>query len=282
MLLLRTESLLDDASRWKYEIKHDGYRAIAYKTGGKLYLRSRNDNDFAARYPAIAKALAALPNETTTDGEIVAFDESGRPSFNLLQNHGSSGVPLFFYIFDVMLLAGVNVMAETLEHRQALWEKKVLPKLAEPIRYVGELNASLPELIESVKASGLEGLIAKRRDSIYEPGLRSGAWQKMRIINKGQEFVIGGYTVGGKSFDALVFGYYDGDKLIYVARTRNGFTPSSRLELVQRFRGLETTVCPFANLPEPRGEALGCRIDGGQDEGLPLADAEACGAVRIR
>jgi ATP dependent DNA ligase domain len=96
MLLLRTDSLPDDAGQWKYEIKHDGYRAIAFNTGGKLYLRSRIDNDFATRYPAIATALAALPNDTAIDREIVAFDEAGKPSFNLLQNHGSSGVPLFF------------------------------------------------------------------------------------------------------------------------------------------------------------------------------------------
>jgi len=131
-----------------------------------------------------------------------------------------------------------------------------LPKLSEPIRYVGELNASLSELIESVKVSGLEGLVAKRRDSFYEQGLRTGAWHKMRI-NQGQEFVIGGYTLGGKSFDALIFGYYDGDRLIYVARTRNGFTPSLREELLRRFKKLETKNCPFTNLPEPRGGRWG-------------------------
>jgi len=167
----------------------------------------------------------------------VAFDTSGKPAFNVLQNHGSSGVTLCYYIFDVMVIGGTNVMAETLERRQQILEQKILRKLHEPIRYVGELGASLPDLVESVKASGLEGLVAKRRDGIYEPGLRSGAWQKMRV-NRGQEFVIGGYTVGGKSFDALVFGYYEGHNLIYVARTRDGFTPSSRLELAKRSRDL--------------------------------------------
>src|SRR4051794_16338059 len=201
MLLLRTEKL-PEGNQWLYELKHDGYRGIAYKTGGKLYLRSRNDNDFNLRYPTIAKALSALPNETTVDGEIVAFDESGKPSFNTLQNHGSSGVPLLYFIFDVMILAGRDVTNLALEERQALLQAKLLPKLSEPIRYPGVLNASLTDLIKSVKASGLEGLVAKRRDSIYEPGLRSGSWRKMRI-NKGQEFVVGGYTIGGTSFDAL-------------------------------------------------------------------------------
>jgi ATP-dependent DNA ligase len=256
MLLLKTEKLPDDANLWRYEIKHDGYRAIAFKTGGKLHLRSHNDNDFTERYPVIAMALASIPNETVIEGEIVAFDESGKPSFNLLQNHGSSGVPLFYYVFDVMLLNGKDVTAETLERRQELLVSKVLPELDEPIRYVGELQAAVPDLIESVKAAGLEGLVAKHRDSVYEPGERSGAWQKMRV-NRGQELVIGGYTIGGKSFDALVLGYYEDNKLMYVARTRNGFTPSSRLELAKRFHGLETSVCPFANLPEPKGGRWG-------------------------
>jgi ATP-dependent DNA ligase len=92
------------------------------------------------------------------------------------------------------------------------------------VQYLQELDATQRDLVASVKAQGLEGLVAKRRDSRHEPGLRSGAWQKM-LVNQGQEFVIGGYTVGSKRFDALVFGYYEGDKLIYAARTRNGFTP---------------------------------------------------------
>ena len=134
MLLVRTESLPDDATIWRYELKHDGYRSIAFKTGGKLYLRSRNDNDFAARYPAIAKALISLPNDTVIDGEIVAFDTSGKPSFNVLQNHGTSGVPLFYYVFDVMMLAGKSVMGEPLERRQEVLEQEILPRLKEPIR----------------------------------------------------------------------------------------------------------------------------------------------------
>jgi bifunctional non-homologous end joining protein LigD len=118
------------------------------------------------------------------------------------------------------------------------------------------LDASLPDLIQAVKAQGLEGLVAKRRDSRYEPGQRSGVWQKMRV-NQTQEFVIGGYTIGDRTFDALIFGYYDGPRLIYAARTRNGFTPSSREALFRKFKGLETTDCPFVNLPEPRGGRWG-------------------------
>lgn len=146
-----------------------------------------------------------MPDETVIDGEVVALDGDGKPSFNLLQNYASSTTPLIFYAFDVMIRSGKDVMAEPLETRRGLLETKVLPKLDEPIRYSAPLNAGLPDLIRSVKAHGFEGLVGKRRSSRYEPGLRSGAWLKMRV-NRGQEFVIGGYTVGGATFDALVFG----------------------------------------------------------------------------
>jgi DNA ligase D-like protein (predicted ligase) len=255
MLLLRKESLPDSAD-WFYEIKLDGYRAIAFKSGGKVQLRSRNDNDFSTRYPAITKALSSMPDETVIDGEVVALDEEGRPSFNILQNFASSSVPIIFYAFDLLILSGRDVMKEPLTERRALLEKKVLPKLKEPIRYSTPLPASLPELIHSVKTHGLEGLVAKRRDSHYEPGKRSGAWQKMRI-NRTQDFVIGGYTVGGTTFDAVVFGYYEGKNLLYAARTRNGFVPSMRTSLMKRFRQLETRDCPFANLPESRSGRWG-------------------------
>jgi len=238
MLLLRTEKLPEGAD-WLYELKLDGYRALAIKSGDKIHLRSRNNNDFNVRYPGILKALAAMPDETVIDGEVVALDADGRPSFNTLQNYGSSGAPLHFFIFDLLILKGKDVMGEPLTKRRGLIEKHVLPKLADPIRYSPILDASLNDLIASVKAQGLEGLVAKRRDSRYEPGLRSGAWMKMRV-NAGQEFVIGGYTIGGATFDALVFGYYDGDKLIYAARTGNGFTPKLRAELLKKFKPLES------------------------------------------
>jgi len=232
MLLLRTEKL-PEGPDWLYELKFDGYRALAIKSGGRVQLRSRNDNDFNARYPGIAAALAGMPDNTVIDGEVVALDADGKPSFNLLQNYGSASASLYFFVFDLLVLNGKDVMAEPLAKRRELLEKRILPKLREPIRYSPELNASLKDLIQSVKAQGLEGLVAKRRDSKYEPGLRSGAWQKMRV-NQGQEFVIGGYTPSPKNFDALVIGYYDGGKLIYAARTRNGFTPASRVQLRSR------------------------------------------------
>lgn len=154
--------------------------------------------------------------------------------------------------------------------RVALLEDKILPKLHEPIRYTSELRAPLADLIASVRGSGLEGVVAKRRNSLYEAGQRSGPWQKMRTL-RGQEFVIGGYTVDGRTFDALIFGYYDAGKLIYVARTRNGFTPELREQLSRRFADLEATVCPFANLPEPARREMGTGTHSGKNARLPLA-----------
>ena len=258
MLLLRVEKLPQGAD-WSYEIKLDGYRALAIKTGGKVQLRSRNDNDFTERYSSIAAALRSMPDETVLDGEIAALDEEGRPSFNLLQNYGSTEAPLVYFVFDLLMLKGQSVMTKPLSGRRALLESEVLGKLAEPIRYSQELKANLPDLIASVKSAGLEGLVAKRRNSRYEPGQRSGAWQKMRI-NRGQEFVIAGYTPSDRNFDALIFGYYKDGKLQYVARTRNGFTPSSREQLFKKLRPLEINQCPFANLPEARSGRWGAGL----------------------
>ena len=140
-------------------------------------------------------------------------------------------------------------MALPLEARREILRCRVLSHLADPIRESPVLEASLPDLIHSVKAQGLEGLVAKRRDSRYEPGQRTGAWRKMRV-NQALDFVIAGYTPGTRNFDAVIIGHYEGDRLIYVARTRNGFTPASREALFRRFKGLETDQCPFANLPE--------------------------------
>jgi DNA ligase D-like protein (predicted ligase) len=266
MLLLRTEKL-PQGGLWVYELKLDGFRAEAIKSSGRVHLRSRNDKDFNARYPAIVQALAAMPDETVIDGEIVALDESGRPSFNALQNFGSSPAALFYYVFDTMILAGKDVMHEPLTVRRELLQVRLLAKLGEPIRESPELDASVPELICSVKAQGLEGLVAKRCDSRYEPSQRSGAWQKMRV-NQGQDFVIAGYTPTPKNFDAVVFGYYDGGKLMYAGRTRNGFTPSSRDQLFKRFKALGAEKSPFVNLPEARGGRWG--------EGLTAEKMKEC------
>jgi DNA ligase D-like protein (predicted ligase) len=267
MLLLRSDHLPDDLVRWQYELKLDGYRGIAFKHDGKVSLRSRNNKDFSGRYREIARVLRHLPNETVVDGEIVALDPEGKPSFNLLQNYGSSpSSQVFFYVFDLLMLSGESTLQEPLYRRREQLES-VLHKLQEPIRYLPGLDGSLADLTRAVREQGLEGLVAKRRDSVYEPGARSGAWRKMRI-NRGQELVIGGYTLGGRTFDALVLGYYESNKLMYASRTRNGFTPAIREQLLAKMRTLATDICPFANLPEKR--------EGRWGQGLTLDKMKSC------
>ncbi len=271
MLLEAVARLPEDQRAWRYELKLDGYRAVAFKSGGALSLRSRNDNDFSIRFPSVTQALSKLPDQTVIDGEIVALDQEGRPSFNLLQNPGSIHRDLFYYVFDVLILAGKDLRREALDKRQSLLESDVLPNLSEPIRPCVELDADLSNLIRSVREQRLEGLVAKRRDSLYKSGVRSGAWQKMRM-NHGQEFVIGGYTTGGRTFDALVLGYYEDGHLLYASRTRNGFTPKLREHLLKLMKPLETAECPFANLPEARGGRWG--------QGLTAAKMKNCRWLR--
>jgi ATP-dependent DNA ligase len=197
MLLLKTNQL-PEGEEWAYQLKLDGYRAIALKAKGRVELRSRNDKDFGGRFGAIVSALQKLPDDTMIDGEVVAMDEEGRPSFSLLQNYGSSHAPLVYFVFDLLMIRGKNMMAEPLSKRRQVLREKVLARLEEQIRFSPDLEATLSDLIASVKAQGFEGLVAKRRDSMYEVGQRSGAWQKMRV-NQGQELVIGGYTPSNKT-----------------------------------------------------------------------------------
>jgi DNA ligase D-like protein (predicted ligase) len=255
MLLQPTDRLPSDSSKLEYGLKLDGYRAIAFKTGGKIFLRSRNDKDFNARYPAVIKGLRGLPDDSVVDGEIVALDEQGKPSFTLLAN-ASPSATVYYYVFDVMIVAGRDIMCEPFIARRELLQQQVLPALTEPVRYIEPLDAPLATLVRSVKTYGFEGLVGKRLDSVYEPGLRSGKWLKMRV-NKAQEFVIGGYTIGSSTFDALIIGVYEEDRLMYVARTRSGFTPATRAQVLRRFRGLEINDCPFVNLPEARSGRFG-------------------------
>jgi len=197
-----------------------------------------------------------MPEDTVIDGEIVALGERGQPSFNVLQNYGSGKAPVYYYVFDILVLQGKDVMRETLRVRQEILASAIMPRFADPVRAAGNLDAPLSVLIQSVKGQRLECLVAKRLDSRYEPGQRSGAWQKMRL-NQGQAFVIGGYTIGGRTFDALVFGYYEGKELCFAAKTRNGFTPAVREEIMRKFAGLETPDCPFTGLPEKRAGRWG-------------------------
>ena len=177
------------------------------------------------------------------------MDESGRVSFNLLQHHRSKAQALLFYVFDVLIYRGRNLLKEPMERRRQVLAEPMKGKAA-PIALSETLDASADELVRVAKEFGFEGVVVKRKDSVYESGKRTGAWVKYRV-NRGQEFVIGGYTPGNP-FDALIIGYYEGEQLLYAAKVRNGFVPQLRREVAIRFKVLEIDNCPFANLPEKK------------------------------
>jgi bifunctional non-homologous end joining protein LigD len=189
------------------------------------------------------------------DGEVIAVDPQGRPSFNVLQNARSPDVPLLYYAFDLLAWRGKDTTKLPLTRRRELLEA-ALTNVPDPVRFSDELDAPPDDLIRAAREQGLEGIVAKRANSIYEPGQRSGAWQKVKT-HQSHELVIGGYKPGVGGFDYLAAGYYQGDDLIFIAKLRNGFTPDLKRQVAARFKGRETRQCPFANLPEPKGARRG-------------------------
>ena len=156
---------LPEGPAWSYELKFDGYRALGLKAAGRVRLLSRNGKDFTKRFASIAHALAALPDETVIDGEIIAYGDDLRPSFNVLQNRRGAGPELRLYAFDLLTLRGEALTQEPLERRRELLRTKVMPLLPDSIRYSETLQALPAELIEAVREQGFEGIVAKRRDS---------------------------------------------------------------------------------------------------------------------
>ncbi len=249
---------LPEGDDWTFEIKFDGYRCIAVKTGSKVALYSRNKKKLNARFPDLAKAFAGLAGDSAVDGEIVALDERGRPSFQLLQNSESQQPPIFFYAFDLLNRDGEDLTRDTLERRREAL-KQLLAESPDPLRLSPLLDAPPGQILEAVQKLGLEGVVGKRSSSLYEAGERSGAWIKRRI-NREQEFVIGGYVPGARGFDSLIVGVYEKKKLIYVAKVKDGFVPRIRGEIFPALQKLRIDDCPFTNLPEKKasrwGEAL--------------------------
>jgi DNA ligase D-like protein (predicted ligase) len=239
---------LPQGREWFYEVKFDGYRCLAGRDANGVTLWSRRENLFTKQFPHIAQACERLPPNTLVDGEIVALDESGRVSFNLLQHHRSKAQALVFYAFDVLIYRGRSVLTVPLYFRREVLRRIFEDIKAAPIGLSENIEAAPSDLIRVAKEFGFEGIVAKRKDSFYESGKRTGAWVKYKV-NRGQEFVIGGYTPANP-LDALIVGYYEGDRLLYAAKVRNGFVPQFRREVASRFKGLEIDTCPFANLPE--------------------------------
>jgi bifunctional non-homologous end joining protein LigD len=197
----------------------------------------------------------ALDVGTIVDGEAVALGDDGKPSFNRLQNNQG---PVFYFAFDLLAWKGKSLTALPLSQRRVLL-RQALASVPEPVRISEPLTVEPDALIQAAREQGLEGLIAKRANSVYEQGQRSGSWVKLKV-NKGQELVIGGYLNAVDCFSSLLVGYYEGSDLIFIAKVKNGFTPKLKRELCGMFEELKTDICPFTNLPEKknarRGEAL--------------------------
>jgi DNA polymerase LigD, ligase domain len=238
---------------WIYELKFDGIRLIAIKNDQKVSLLSRNQNELAARFPEIVDAIRNLPvDECVIDGEVVALDDEGRSSFQLLQALETEGrkSPVYFYAFDLLQLDGKGLIGLPLEARKDVLEK-LCGDAGDPIRYSGAVGSDAEPLLDEVKRRGLEGLIGKQRNSVYEPGRRSGAWIKLKCVQE-QEFVIGGYTPpqgARKHFGAILVGYYDKNKLVFAGKVGTGFTGKSLSTLYKKLRNEARNDCPFVDLP---------------------------------
>jgi DNA ligase D-like protein (predicted ligase) len=248
----RAVQILPGSKEWLYEVKLDGYRCLAGRDKSGVTLWSRRGNLFTERFPGIARACERLPAGTLIDGEVVAIDESGSISFNLLQHHRSKAQAILFYVFDVPVYRGRSLIEITLEKRREILNELIQNMNRRPgvVALSETIDAKVPELVRLAREFGFEGIVAKRKDSTYESGKRTGAWVKYRV-NRGQEFVIGGY-VPANPFDSLIIGHYEGDRLHYVAKVRNGFVPETRRQIARRFKELESDACPFANLPEKK------------------------------
>jgi bifunctional non-homologous end joining protein LigD len=246
--VLTKERFSDPA--WIYERKLDGIRCIAVRDGGRVRLFSRNDLSLDERYPEVAGALAGEDRRLAVDGEVVAFQGSAT-SFARLADRGRHRVPVFFYVFDLLWLDGLDVRELPLLERKRLLRAALRPH--GPIRLTPHRNGDGERFFEHACGHGWEGLIAKRADSPYR-GTRSRDWLKFKC-EQGQELVIGGFTAPQGSrveFGALLLGYYDGDRLRYAGKVGTGFDRALLTSLGERLRELETGEAPFADAADIR------------------------------
>ena len=239
---------------WLYELKFDGIRALAIKNGRTVQLISRNEKKLNDRFPEIAQAAADFDaHECVVDGEVVAMDKEGRSSFQLLQRAelDDRDAPLAFYVFDLLQWDGRSLIALPLMVRKELLTRLV--PTGDVIRFSGALGSDAKTLLPEIKRRGLEGLIGKQRNSVYEPGRRSGIWIKLKCVTE-QEFVIGGFTPPAgarKHFGALLVGYYSegSASLRFAGKVGTGFDTKLLSSLHKRMRAEERNTCPFTDLP---------------------------------
>jgi len=239
---------LPEGPGWSLEVKFDGYRIEAIKNGADVRLYSRRGNDFTKRFTKVAEAVSKINAKSAVlDGEVVAVDPSGQVSFQMLQNRAKlpKGWQLLYYAFDLLYLNGKDIRLLPLKERRASLEKLLE---GSPVKFSGSLQGATDVVIKAVTEHGMEGIVAKRSDSVYESGDRSGAWLKLPLKSKG-EFVIGGYRPEGGSLELLVVGYYEGNKLLFAGKVRQGLNPAIRSALLKGLQTIRAAECPFGNLP---------------------------------
>ena len=261
-MLAELRTTVPRGPEWLYEAKLDGYRIQAAKDGRSVRLYSRRGNDLTATYPHVAAAVAGIEAKTALlDGEIVAIDEDGRPSFQALQHRSSQALPVVYYAFDLLQRESRDLRTQPLEARKV----ELVDVIEQSSVYLSEtLSGNVDAIIKAIQGLQLEGIIAKRRTSPYRSS-RSDAWIKVKFLNR-QELVIAAYRPGLGNFESLVVGYYEAGKLRYAGKVRSGFTPHSRSEIWRELKPLETQQYPFAELPTGKKTRWG--------EGLTLEDLE--------
>ena len=238
---------------WLHELKFDGYRLLCHLHRKQVRLWTRNQKDWTAKFPTVAKALRALKVQSAIlDGEVVALDPNGRASFQRLQQsiNKNSGAGLIFHAFDVIYLEGFSLTKVPLVDRKRALAELLLP-LGEggTLRYSDHVEGNGPQFFKQACEYGIEGIVSKLADSTYD-SLRGRSWLKIKCLRR-QEFVIAGYTLSDKGipFSSLVLGVYDKGKLIYAGRAGTGFSNKARVELKKKLDAIARPKMPFASLP---------------------------------
>ena len=262
-MLATLGSAVPSGSEWLYEVKWDGYRALCFVESGKVRMVSRRGTNLDKQFASVAQALAqsVKADKAIIDGEVVALDENGNPSFQRLQNltgfgtkpavKGMTAPFLNFFAFDLLYLNGHDLRKAALIDRRQLLMSIMLP--SEIVRYSEHFIGKGDELLQAVRAKGLEGIIAKQAQSRYE-SRRSGSWIKIKVTTQ-QDFVVCGYILGEREpFGSLVLGYYKEKKLVYAGNAGSGFTQQSLKNVFEKIKPLVTKKAVLSDVPKDIGE----------------------------
>jgi bifunctional non-homologous end joining protein LigD len=241
-----------DNREWTYEVKWDGYRAIAYINNRDVELCSRNNKSFSEKYYPLTAAMKKWKIDAVLDGEILVIGKDGKDNFSALQNWRSEADgDLVYYAFDILWLQGKNVMKLPLSERQTIL-KEILPVSDDRIRLSQVFTSGGLDFFDTAKKMGLEGIMAKKMTSTYTTDTRSKDWLKIKV-NQRQEVVIGGFTKNegsSKQFSSLLLGVYEKGKFQYVGKVGTGFTEKVQKEMMEKFTPLITDKIPFTSEPD--------------------------------